>query len=227
MKISILTNNYIYSDHIQKIPEESNASAASTEKEEVSFAETLKELSELLVKKQEELASNNNTTSTTSTPSVNGDINNVDNTGTANATDASEVVNPTKDGYQSIAPENLQEIYKKAANTYGVDQKLLELIGYRESRFRANATSAAGAMGIMQLMPGTAKGLGVDNAYDPEQNIMGAAKLIKRLWDQYNGNIDLVIAGYSAGTGAVSKYGGVPPYKETTDYVAWIKERYP
>lgn len=197
MKISILTNNYRYSDYIQKVSEESKVEAATSEKEEVNFADTLKELSELLAKRKEELDNKD------------------------------KVVNPTASDFVSGAPDNLKEIFKKAADTYGVDQKLLELIGYRESRYQANATSSAGAMGIMQLMPSTAKEMGVNNAYDPEENIMGAAKLIKHLHELYNGNIDLMIAGYSAGTGAVRKYGGVPPYKETTDYIAWIKERYP
>ncbi|MCM1272331.1 MAG: transglycosylase SLT domain-containing protein [Clostridium sp.] len=117
---------------------------------------------------------------------------------------------------------NLKDIFAEAAQKYGLRQDLLEAIGYHESRFQAGVTSSAGAMGIMQLMPGTARAMGVNDAYDPYENIMGAAKLLKQLSDLYNGDLKLTLAAYSAGTGNVAKYGGVPPFAETQNYVADI-----
>lgn len=136
------------------------------------------------------------------------------------------VVGLTKEGYESIAPEEYVAFFKEAAETYGIDQKLLELIGYHESRFLPDVTSKSGAMGIMQLMPSTAEAMGVDNAYDAYQNIMGGARLLRQLSDAYGGDLDLMLAGYSAGMGAVKKYDGVPPYEETLNYIQWIRERY-
>lgn len=109
---------------------------------------------------------------------------------------------------------SLNDIFERASKKYGVDVDLLKAVGYEESRFQANAVSSAGAIGIMQLMPSTAKALGVKNAYDPEQNIMGGAKLLASHLKKYNGNVTLALAAYGAGSGAVDKYGGVPPYKD-------------
>jgi hypothetical protein len=104
----------------------------------------------------------------------------------------------------------LKQIFQEAASTYGVDEKLLEAVAYRESGFNANATSSAGAQGIMQLMPSTASSLGVTDSYDAYQNIMGGAKLLKQLSDSYNGDLTLTLAAYNAGAGAVKRAGGVP-----------------
>lgn len=116
----------------------------------------------------------------------------------------------------------LDAIFKKAADTYHVDVNLLKSMAKAESEFHNNSTSHCGAMGIMQLMPATAKYLGVKDAYDPEQNIMGGAKYISRLLKQYNGNVNLALAAYNAGSGNVKKYGGIPPFKETQNYVRKI-----
>jgi hypothetical protein len=104
----------------------------------------------------------------------------------------------------------MKEIFQKAASTYGIDESLLEAVAYRESSFNANATSSAGAQGIMQLMPDTAKDLGITDAYDAYQNIMGGAKYLKWLYDRYNGDLSLTLAAYNAGYGAVDRAGGVP-----------------
>lgn len=117
---------------------------------------------------------------------------------------------------------SLEDIFREASEKYNVSIDLLKAIGYNESRFQADATSSAGAMGIMQLMPSTAKALGVTDAYDPYQNIMGAAKLLSQLSDMYDGNQTLMIAAYNAGSGNVAKYGGIPPFKETQNYVAKV-----
>ena len=123
-------------------------------------------------------------------------------------------------------PEDLVPYFEEAAATYGVDVRLLELIAKKESNFRSDAVSHAGAMGIMQLMPATAEGLGVENPFDARENIMGGAKYIADKLAMYSGNVSLALAAYNAGSGNVAKYGGVPPFAETQNYVSWITERY-
>lgn len=113
----------------------------------------------------------------------------------------------------------LSEIFLKASETYGVDVELLKAVAKQESGFDANATSSSGAMGIMQLMPATAESLGVTDAYNPYQNIMGGAKLLSNLLNKYNGDMSLALAAYNAGSGNVDKYGGIPPFEETQNYV--------
>lgn len=131
------------------------------------------------------------------------------NTTAANATSSGSV----------SSPENLEEYFKEASETYGVDINLLKAIARQESNFNPSATSSAGAMGVMQLMPSTAKGLGVTNAYDAQENIMGGAKLMAQNLKKYNGDVFLALAAYNAGSGNVDKYGGIPPFKETQNYV--------
>ena len=114
-----------------------------------------------------------------------------------------------------------EDIFDEASRTYGVSKSLLLAVAKQESNFDANSVSHAGAQGIMQLMPGTAKTLGVKNAFDPYENIMGGAKLLRDNIRAF-GSIPLALAAYNAGPGAVKKYGGVPPYKETQDYVKKI-----
>jgi hypothetical protein len=123
---------------------------------------------------------------------------------------------------QLSTTSSLEAIFQKAADKYGVDETLLKAIAKAESGFDASATSKSGAMGIMQLMPGTAKTLGVSDAYDPEQNIMGGAKLISSLLKKYDGNVSYALAAYNAGSGNVDKYGGIPPFEETQNYVTKI-----
>ena len=125
---------------------------------------------------------------------------------------------------QSVSP--LEDIFNRAAAKYGVDVNLLKAIAKQESDFQPNCTSHAGAMGIMQLMPETAKGLGVTDPYDPEQNIMGGAKFISQMLKKYDGNVTLALAAYNAGPNNVAKYGGVPPFKETQDYVKKVTAYY-
>jgi len=118
--------------------------------------------------------------------------------------------------------QRLDDIFDRAASKYGVPVNLLKAVGKAESGFDENAVSRCGAQGIMQLMPATAKSLGVSNSFDPEQNIMGGAKYISGLLKKYDGDTSLALAAYNAGSNNVAKYGGIPPFKETQDYVVKV-----
>lgn len=120
---------------------------------------------------------------------------------------------------QTESTKSLDAIFKEASERYGVSEQLLKAIAYTESGFQADATSSAGAMGIMQLMPSTAQAYGVTNPYDAYQNIMGGAAVIQKLLQMFDGNQSLVIAAYNAGCGNVLKYGGIPPFTETQNHV--------
>lgn len=125
--------------------------------------------------------------------------------------------------------EAYQYAINAAAKQYRIDPALVRAVIHAESAFRPKAVSSKGAMGLMQLMPGTAKELGVVNAMAPEQNIHGGVKYLAMLLDENRGNTRLATAAYNAGPGAVKRYGGVPPYKETQTYVKRVKvlhERY-
>ncbi len=119
--------------------------------------------------------------------------------------------------------ETYSSYISESALKHGVNKDLIEAVILVESSFNASATSHKGAMGLMQLMPATAKFLGVRDAYDPAQNIEGGTKYLKQLLSTYDGDTRLALAAYNAGEGAVSKYNGVPPYKETQNYVKKIE----
>lgn len=123
----------------------------------------------------------------------------------------------------STGSQSMDAIFEEAARTYDVPLNLLKAMGKAESGFDADAVSPAGAQGVMQLMPATARSLGVEDPFDARSNIMGGAKYISQKLKQYNGNIDLALAAYNAGSGNVAKYGGVPPFKETRNYIKRIR----
>ncbi len=122
--------------------------------------------------------------------------------------------------------EELNSYFQQAAALYGVDEKLLKSIACAESNFNPSATSQAGAMGIMQMMPATAAECGVDDPYDAQQSIMGGAQYISKLLNKYNGNTTLALAAYNAGSGNVDKYNGIPPFEETQNYVQKVLSYY-
>jgi soluble lytic murein transglycosylase-like protein len=111
---------------------------------------------------------------------------------------------------------------KAAARDYGVDEAIVRAIIHAESSFNPMALSHAGAQGLMQLMPATARRFGVSNSYDAGQNIRGGVQYLAWLLKRFNGNLTLAAAGYNAGEGAVDRHGGVPPYQETQRYVARV-----
>lgn len=135
---------------------------------------------------------------------------------------ALQAVKPAQINNKSQILNIVSQISKK----HGVDEKLVQALIKQESGFNPKAKSKAGAMGLMQLMPQTAKNLGVKDPYNSVQNVDGGVRYLKSMLNKYNGNVILALAAYNAGPNAVDKYSGVPPYKETQNYVKNILANY-
>ncbi|HZR81978.1 MAG TPA: lytic transglycosylase domain-containing protein [Candidatus Binatia bacterium] len=116
-------------------------------------------------------------------------------------------------------PEGISQMIVDAAKRYGVDAALVHAVVRAESAFDHLAVSSAGAMGLMQLMPGTAELVGVRNAFHPQENIEGGVYYLRKMLDRFGNNVALALAAYNAGPGAVETYGGIPPYPETQEYL--------
>ncbi|MBX2861233.1 MAG: lytic transglycosylase domain-containing protein [Vampirovibrio sp.] len=140
----------------------------------------------------------------------------------AHLQNAKPIINSTLPKALKARVQHFEPLVQEISQNHGVNPKLVKAVILQESGFNPKATSKAGAQGLMQLMPVTAKSLGVKDPYDPVQNMDGGVRHLKTLLNSYNGNIPLALAAYNAGSGAVKKYNGIPPYQETQNYVKSI-----
>jgi len=129
-----------------------------------------------------------------------------------------DALRQAQDGGCIPCPAEIEPVITRAADRYGIDPAVIKAVVRAESGFRSDAVSRVGALGFMQLMPGTARALGVDPT-DPDQNIDGGTRYLKQQIDRF-GSLELALAAYNAGPGSVVRYGGMPPYAETQRYVA-------
>ena len=127
---------------------------------------------------------------------------------------------------RTFSGTDLRGLVAAVSTEHGVDPELVDCLVRVESGYNPSAVSRKGAMGLMQLMPSTASRHGVRNPFDPEDNVRGGVRELARLLELYAGNLQLALAAYNAGEGAVQKYGGIPPFQETRDYVVRILSMY-
>lgn len=144
----------------------------------------------------------------------------------ASASPAVEIVETLPLDIPTSCDPKLDWIIYRAGEREGVDPRFIHAVILQESRYKSRALSHAGAQGLMQLMPATAKRFGCDDVNDPESNIQAGTKYLKWLLERFEGDVSLALAGYNAGEGAVDKYKGIPPYQETQNYVMKITATY-
>ncbi len=144
-----------------------------------------------------------------------------------------EVAQLVKEPLNAIATElptsgdkGIDELIAKAAEKYGVDPRFIHAVIWQESKYKITAHSAAGALGLMQLMPETAKRFGCTDCFDPNENVDAGTRYLRWLLERFEGNLSMVLAGYNAGEGSVDKFDGIPPFGETKSYVKSIEEHY-
>lgn len=133
---------------------------------------------------------------------------------------------PTASSASSTSSSDIIKMIQLAAKKQGVDPKLAQAIARAESDYSPSVVSSAGAVGVMQLMPETAAGLGVSDINDPRQNIDGGVRYLKQMLTTFNGDVSMAVAAYNAGPQAVKNYNGVPPYSETQSYVQKVLSYY-
>jgi soluble lytic murein transglycosylase-like protein len=131
-----------------------------------------------------------------------------------------------RDNVPAPSSNGFEDSIRSAAERYGIDAQLVRAIIKVESDFNVNARSHKGAQGLMQLMPDTARLHNVANVYDPDENIEGGVRHLKSLLEHYRGELELTLAAYNAGMKAVEKYGGVPPFAETKEYIRRVLSHY-
>lgn len=142
--------------------------------------------------------------------------------------DARQITSGSLDSEEPVFQriQSFHDIIIKASRSYDVDPALVYAVISRESSGNPQLVSSAGAKGLMQLMDGTAQELGVTDSFDPEENILGGTRYLKQMLNRFDGDLRLALAAYNAGPGAVEKYGGIPPYRETVNYVDRVMESY-
>src|SRR6266700_5788724 len=141
-------------------------------------------------------------------------------------TQTSFASSPEMSAAEQANREKIEQMIREVSARYRVDPALVRAVMQTESNWNSSAVSRKGALGLMQLVPGTAQQLGVNNAFDPKQNLDGGVRYLHMLLERYNGDLDKALAAYNAGPGAVDRAGGVPRFRETREYVQKVTDSY-